>query len=201
MNTVFPQKIEHPFIIVGLGNPGRVYGKNRHNIGFLLLDRLAETLDLSFSRFESKALVTKTSHNGKRLILAKPQTYMNLAGQSVAQLVRFYKNPLENLLIVYDDIDLPLGAIRIRPDGGSGGHKGMHSIIQLLGTNEFPRMRLGIGRPSGRLDAAAYVLQDFSNSDLEVVFLVLDKATKAVLTFTNEGLDSTMNQFNRPEHI
>ena len=185
-----------PYLIVGLGNPGAGYRHNRHNIGFMLVDRVAERLGVKFSRLESKALLTKGEHQGRRVVLAKPQTFMNLSGQSVGGLVRFYKVPLANLLVAYDDVDLPLGTLRIRPDGGSAGQKGMSSIIDRLGTQEFPRLRLGIGRPPGRMEAADYVLQDFSPGEIELLRLTLDRAAEAALVFVAEGLEAAMNQFN-----
>ena len=184
------------YLITGLGNPGRQYSENRHNVGFMLVSRLANHLGVSFSRLESKALVTKAAYRDYRLVLAKPQTYMNLSGQAVSALQRFYKIPLENLLIVYDDVDLPLGTIRLRPGGSSGGQKGIGSIIEHLGTQEFPRIRIGIGRPPGRMDAAAYVLQDFSPGEIEILNEVLDRGVEAVLTFITEGLTTAMNQYN-----
>jgi PTH1 family peptidyl-tRNA hydrolase len=138
------------YIIAGLGNPGRKYKANRHNIGFMLVSHLAQKLDTSFLRTESKALVTKAKYMDRTIILAKPQTYMNLSGQPIVSLSKYYKVPLENLLVVYDDVDLPFGKIRMRPSGGSAGQKGITSIIERFGTKEFPRMRLGIGRPPGR---------------------------------------------------
>jgi len=185
-----------PYLIVGLGNPGREYRQNRHNLGFMLVDRLAKQLGVVFSRLESKALVTKGEHQGKRIILAKPQTYMNLSGQSVGGLARFYKVPVDHLLVAYDDVDLPLGTIRIRHSGGSAGQKGMASIIERLGTEEIHRMRLGIGRPPGRMDAAGYVLQDFSPSEMESLSPSLDRAADAVLVFVTQGLETAMNKFN-----
>jgi PTH1 family peptidyl-tRNA hydrolase len=184
------------YLVTGLGNPGREYQSNRHNIGFLLVNRLADRLAVTFSRMESKALVTKADHQGRQLILAKPQTYMNLSGQAVSALARFYKLPVENILIAYDDVDLPLGILRMRPSGGSAGHKGMQSIIESLGTQDFPRLRVGIGRPPGRMDAAAYVLQDFSIEESEILPEILDRGVKAVLTFITEGVDIAMNQYN-----
>jgi peptidyl-tRNA hydrolase, PTH1 family len=186
------------YLIVGLGNPGRQYQENRHNVGFMLLDRLASHLEVSFSRLESKALVTKTDYQEYRLVLAKPQTYMNLSGQAVAGLQRFYKVPLERLLIVYDDVDLPFGAIRIRPTGGSAGQKGMVSIIERIGNQDFPRLRIGIGRPPGRMDAAAYVLKDFSRQEAEELAYILDRGVEAVLTFVTQGITQAMNRFNPP---
>jgi peptidyl-tRNA hydrolase, PTH1 family len=188
-----------PYLIVGLGNPGRQYRKNRHNIGFLLVDRLAERLDVSFSRLEAKALVTKADYQGLRLVLAKPQTYMNLSGQAVASLLKFYKIPLENLLVAYDDVDLPFGSLRLRPTGGSAGQKGMASIIERLGTQDIPRLRLGVGRPPGRMDAADYVLQDFSPSEEPVLSESLERGVQSVLTFVTLGLEAAMNQFNRAD--
>ena len=161
------EPIETPnvFLIAGLGNPGRAYKNNRHNAGFLLLDRLAGRLDVAFGRVEAKALVAKGVYQGRRLILAKPQTYMNESGKAVGALVRFYKVPLENLIVAYDDVDLPFGVLRLRPGGGSAGQKGMRSIQERLGAEDFPRLRFGIGRPPGRMDAAAYVLQDFDRAE------------------------------------
>jgi PTH1 family peptidyl-tRNA hydrolase len=185
-----------PFLIVGLGNPGRQYRGNRHNAGFMLLDRLAERLEVNFSRLESKALVSKATYKGERLILAKPQTYMNLSGQAVGALQRFYKVPLDNLLAAYDDVDLPLGTIRLRPGGGSAGQKGTQSIIERLGTLDFPRLRLGVGRPPGRMSAADYVLQDFSAAEVDLLTPTLERAVDAILTFVTEGLETAMNQYN-----
>ena len=126
----------------------------------------------------------------------KPRTYMNLSGQAVGALVRFYKVPLTNLLVVYDDVDLPLGTLRLRPSGGSAGQKGMTSIIDRLGTQDIQRMRLGIGRPPGRMEAADYVLQDFSAGEAELLRLTLDRAAGAALVFVVEGLEAAMNQYN-----
>jgi PTH1 family peptidyl-tRNA hydrolase len=191
-----PNQEDSRYLIVGFGNPGRQYKCNRHNVGFMLVDNLAKRLGTTFSRMESRALVTKTTYLDKRLILAKPQTYMNLSGQAVASLVKFYKIPLENLLIAYDDVDLPLGTIRLRPMGGSAGQKGMRSTVERLGTEEFPRIRLGIDRPPGAMQAANYVLQDFSKDEIEIVNHVIDRATDATLVFVTEGLDVAMNKYN-----
>lgn len=190
------QETPSPYLIAGLGNPGRQYKTNRHNIGFMLVDRLADSLDIAFSRLESKALVTKTNYQDHKIILAKPQTFMNLSGQAVGSLMKFYKIPLENLLVVYDDVDLPFGKIRLRPTGGSAGQKGVASIIDRLGTNEFPRLRLGIGRPPGRMEAASYVLRDFSREDVEFLPEFLDWGVEAVFTFVQEGLVAAMNRYN-----
>ena len=185
-----------PFLIAGLGNPGAEFRHNRHNVGFMLLDCLADRLGESFSRLESNSLLTKAKYQDKRLLLAKPQTFMNLSGQAVSRLVKYYKIPLESLLIIYDDVDLPLESIRIRPNGGAGGHKGVASIIERLGTNEFPRLRLGIGRPSGRKNAAAHVLQNFTKEENVFLEVTLERAVDAVLVFVSAGLETAMNKYN-----
>jgi PTH1 family peptidyl-tRNA hydrolase len=185
-----------PYILVGLGNPGRDYSENRHNIGFMLIDRLAVRLNARSMRLQSKAIVISAQYEGRKLLLAKPQTYMNLSGQAVQGLARFYKIPPENLIVAHDDLDLPFCALRLRPGGGSGGQKGIASIIQQLGTPDFARIRLGIDRPPGRMDAAAYVLQDFSQKELLSVSEVLDKAAEATLTWVTDGLNAAMNKFN-----
>ena len=187
---------DNTFLIVGLGNPGREYKDNRHNFGFMLIDRLSVRLNARLSRVQAKALVGSVNYEGDKLILAKPQTYMNLSGQSIQGLARFYKLPLENMLVAYDDLDLPFGTIRIRPGGGPGGQKGVASAIERLGTKDFCRLRLGIGRPPGRMDPAAYVLQDFAQGDLSLLSDILDHAAEAVLTFISEGLNAAMNKFN-----
>ncbi len=191
------------FLIVGLGNPGREYRETRHNIGFMLLDHLAVRINAHFTRLQSKALVASANYHPqnagageRKIILAKPQTFMNLSGQSVRGLLHFYKLPLENLLIAHDDLDLPVGTIRIRPDGGSAGQKGMISTIERLGTDEFPRLRLGIGRPPGQMQAPDYVLQDFSNTDLTVISETLNRAVEAALMWVTDGLEAAMNKYN-----
>jgi peptidyl-tRNA hydrolase, PTH1 family len=184
------------FLIAGLGNPGAQYRQTRHNVGFMVVDRLAARLGVTFSRLESKALVTKADYQGQRLVLVKPRTFMNLSGQPISSLTRYYKVPHENLLVTYDEVDLPLGTLRLRPGGGSAGHKGMASIIERLGEQEFPRLRLGVSRPPGRMNAADYVLQDFSASEKELLNLALDAAVEAILVFATEGLEAAMNKFN-----
>jgi peptidyl-tRNA hydrolase, PTH1 family len=191
------------YLIVGLGNPGREYRETRHNVGFMLLDRLAARLNTRFTRLQSRSLVAGATYAPNRstaceckLVLAKPQTFMNLSGQSIQGLLHFYKLPLTHLLVVHDDLDLPPGSIRIRPDGGSAGQKGMTSILERLGTDEFARLRLGIGRPPGQMQAPDYVLQEFTRVDLTIISETLDRAVEAVLTFVTEGLDAAMNKFN-----
>ena len=194
--TLLPPSTPDPFLIVGLGNPGKQYAVNRHNVGFMVLSRLAEKLGEPFSRVESRALLAKANYQGIRLVLAKPQTYMNGSGSAVRSLLRFYKIPPQQLLVVYDDVDLPLETLRLRAEGGSGGQKGMQSIIEQLGSESFPRLRVGIGRPPGRMEAADYVLQDFSRSEQEFIDLTLSRAVDAILTFITDGLEKAMNLYN-----
>ncbi|MFN8382746.1 MAG: aminoacyl-tRNA hydrolase [Anaerolineales bacterium] len=184
------------FLIIGLGNPGREYKDTRHNIGFMLIDHIAVRLNARGMKLQSKAIVISALHEERKIILAKPQTFMNLSGQSVQGLLHFYKIPFENLLVAHDDLDIPLGTLRIRPSGGPGGQRGMASTIEQLGTKDFPRLRLGIGRPPGRMDAKDYVLQDFSKDDMKLLPEVLDRGVDAALTFVTHGLNKAMNQFN-----
>lgn len=185
-----------PYLIVGLGNPGREYAQTRHNIGFMLVDRIAVRLNARGMKIQSKAIVTDAKHEGIKVLLAKPQTFMNLSGQSIQGLVRFYKLPLEHVLVAHDDLDLPFCTLRMRPGGGAGGQKGIKSTIEQLGTPDFARLRLGIDRPPGRMDAAAYVLQEFTQKEMLAVSETLDKAADAALTWVTEGLNAAMNKFN-----
>jgi peptidyl-tRNA hydrolase, PTH1 family len=187
--------VSERFLIVGLGNAGRTYQANRHNIGFMLIDRLAASHTIRLSRVQQRAIVGDGRIAAQPVILAKPQTYMNLSGNAVGPLVKYYKLPLANLLVVYDELDLPLGTLRLREKGGAGGHNGMRSIIQQVG-DEFPRLRLGIGRPPGRMDPAAYVLQDFSRDETAVVDVMLDQALQAITTFVTDGIMLAMSRFN-----
>lgn len=184
------------YLIVGLGNPGREYRETRHNVGFMLLDRLAVRLDLRFTHLQSRALVADGRYRERKILLAKPQTFMNLSGQAVQGLMRFYQLPLDRLLVAHDHLDLPLGVLRLRPDGGAGGQRGMESILEHLGSDDFARLRLGIGRPPGQTDPAAYVLQDFAPAERAVLSDVLDRAAEAVLTWVTDGLEAAMNRFN-----
>ncbi|MEK7441218.1 MAG: aminoacyl-tRNA hydrolase [Chloroflexota bacterium] len=184
------------FLIIGLGNPGREYTFNRHNVGFMAVDRLAKKHGTAFTRRQGKALITSINVKTHSVVLAKPQTFMNLSGDAVASLLHFYDVPLENFLVCFDDLDLPVGTIRLRPQGGSAGQNGVSSIIEKLGTQNFPRLRLGIGRPPGRMLAADYVLRDFDKFDGEVMNLTLDKAVEAIEVFVADGLNAAMNKFN-----
>ena len=187
---------ETSYLLIGLGNPGREYRDSRHNVGFMLVDRIAVRLGARGMKVQSKAIVTTAMHEDRKLILAKPQTYMNLSGQSVQGLIHFYKLPLTNVLIAHDDLDIPFGTIRIRPGGGPGGQRGMASTIEQLGTKDFPRLRIGIGRPPGRMDPSAYVLQDFTRDEIKILSEILDRAADAALEFVVNGLDKAMNKYN-----
>jgi PTH1 family peptidyl-tRNA hydrolase len=184
------------YLIVGLGNPGPKYAANRHNVGFQCLDRLAAAHGLSFDKRQKKARVALGAIRGRRVVLAQPQTFMNDSGRSVAPLAQFYQIPPERLLVVYDDLDLPLETLRMRPEGGSGGHKGMHSIIEQLSDQGFARLRLGIGRPLGQMDPAAYVLQDFVAAEEPLVEETLERAVAAIETWLTEGVEMAMSRHN-----
>ena len=187
---------DNTFLLIGLGNPGREYRDTRHNVGFMLIDRLSVRLDARGMKVQSKAIITTATYLERKLILAKPQTYMNLSGHSAQGLLNFYKIPIENMLIAHDDLDIPFGTIRIRPKGGPGGQRGMASTIEQLGTKDFPRLRIGISRPPGRMDPAAYVLQDFSREDMKILSDVLDRAADAALDFVVDGVNKAMNKYN-----
>lgn len=187
-------------LIVGLGNPGRQHSRNRHNFGFMAIDHLAARHGIELKRTQNRAIVGTGRINGRPVILAKPQTFMNLSGESVGALANYYRIAPNDLLVVYDELDLAFGVIRLREKGGAGGHNGMRSIIQQIG-NEFPRLRLGIGRPPGRMDAAAYVLQDFSKDEAILVNEVLDSATAAIESFVADGINLAMSRFNGPVEI
>jgi PTH1 family peptidyl-tRNA hydrolase len=184
-------------LLLGLGNPGREYRLNRHNAGFMVLDQWVEKHGwLGFTKRQGQALITTGHFAGRGLILAKPQTYMNLSGAAVGALMRFYDIPLEHLIVCVDDIDLPIGTLRLRAEGGSGGQNGLKSIIQHLGTEKFARLRMGIGRPPGVKAAANYVLKDFKDDELEFLAPVFDNAVSALEIFVTDGIEKAMNRFN-----
>jgi PTH1 family peptidyl-tRNA hydrolase len=185
------------WMIVGLGNPGRKYAKNRHNVGFQCLERLAEKHALAFEKRQGSGLLTLGTVQGRSAILLKPQTFMNESGRSVSSISRFYRVPLERILVIYDELDLPVGSLRLRPAGGSGGHKGMRSIIEQLSSQDFARLRVGIGRPPGRMDPADYVLQNFDADELPAIETVRDAACRAAECWLTEGVDNAMNAFNK----
>lgn len=184
-------------LIAGLGNPGREYRENRHNIGFMAVEALARTHHIDLGRVQQKAVTGSGRIAGRPVLLAKPQKFMNRSGDVIGSLAAYYKIDPDAVLVIYDDLDLALGTLRLREQGGSGGHNGMKSIIQHLG-QDFPRLRLGIGRPPGRMDPAAYVLQDFGSEEKVVVEAMLEQAVQAVESCLREGIDVAMTRFNGP---
>ena len=184
-------------IIVGLGNPGPSYAKNRHNVGYQCVKRLAQRCGATSSRVMFKGLTISGHIAGVKVVLARPLTFMNLSGQSVGPLLHWYHADLSDLLVICDDLDLPLGKIRLRRHGGSAGHKGMRSVIDTLGTQEFARLRIGIGRPAHG-EPQGYVLDDFSLDESIVMQDAYERATAAVEAFVAEGIAVAMNQFNSP---
>lgn len=185
-----------PFLVVGLGNPGREYRETRHNIGFMVMDRLAETAGIKLTKVQSKAIIGIGRIGDQKVILAKPQTFMNLSGQAVTALMRFYKVEPTRLVVAHDDVDLPFGQIRMRPGGGSAGQKGIGSIIEKLGSQEFARLRMGVGRPPGQQDAASFVLQPFHSADRDFLPEFINRGADAIKSFMLEGIDTAMNRYN-----
>lgn len=183
-------------LIFGLGNPGKKYQKSRHNLGFCILDSLAKRLNVDLEQRRHKSLIGKGRIGKEKIVLAKPLTFMNNSGVSVAFLVRSLKIPLKNLVVICDDIDLPLGKVRIRKKGSSGGHKGLESVIQELGTNEFPRLRMGIGRPFQGLDPREYVLKNFTKEENLLVKKIVDRTGEALIVLVEEGITPAMNKYN-----
>lgn len=183
-------------LIAGLGNPGLQYRYTRHNAGFLVAQALADTLDIPLKRVKFRCQIGEGKLEGTPLIIAKPLTYMNDSGSAVSSLLHYFKVPLERLLVIHDDLDLPFGVLRLRPGGGSAGQRGVQSIADKLGTSAFPRLRFGIGRPPGRMDPADYVLEQFSASEQELLRMTLEQAAAAARTFIREGLEKAMNQYN-----
>ncbi len=185
-----------PYLLAGLGNPGREYRDSRHNYGFMVVDRIAQELGIEFKKSQSKALIAISSYQGKRVILAKPQTFMNLSGQAVIPLLKYYKIAVDHLLVIHDDLDLPFGALRMRPGGGAGGQKGLNSIIHQLGHQDFARLRCGIDHPTGQMDVSDYVLSRFSKDEESRLQELLDKAAAAALAFVDKGIQDAMTRYN-----
>jgi PTH1 family peptidyl-tRNA hydrolase len=184
-------------LIVGLGNPGYQYHLTPHNLGFMAVDQLAESCGVKISQREARALTASTELEGQPIVLAKPQTFMNLSGMAVVRLLERYDLPVRDLIVLVDDVDLPLGLLRIRPRGSAGSHNGLKSIIGALQADEFGRVRMGVmpGRPIE--DLVSYVLAPFRKADLEVVAEMLDQASEAVKVILKEGISRAMNRYNR----
>ena len=189
-------------LIVGLGNPSKTYAHNRHNVGFRCLNYFAKLHSIRFDRRQCQAKVGLAEVSGEKLLLAKPGTFVNLSGNAVACLVHKHNIPLSDLLVIYDDLDLPLGKIRLRQSGSSGGHKGMNSIISALGSEDFPRIRVGIGRPQAREQSISedaivnYVLSDFSPQEEAIIRPVIAKVSEAIDCFLTQGIEAAMSKFN-----
>ena len=192
-----PPRMEPMHLIVGLGNPGAEYAKTRHNAGFLLVERLAELWRAGWTK-ERKfaARVARAEWLGRKVLLAEPQTFMNLSGESVGGLVQFYQVPLEKILVVVDDADLPVGEIRLRPGGGTGGHHGLESVTQHLGSKAFPRLRIGIGRQDEMREITGHVLGKFSAGESALLEKVLERAAGQIECWLGDGLQKAMSQFN-----
>jgi len=188
-----------PWLVVGLGNPGPEYAKNRHNVGFMVADLLAGRTGTRFGRARRAAAEVaeaRLGYGGPRIILAKPMTFMNLSGGPVANLAQFYKVPVERIVAVHDELDLPWTALRLKIGGGEGGHNGLRSMSQSLGSKEYIRVRFGIGRPPGRQDPADYVLSDFSPVERKELDFFVDRAADAVETVIQRGLEPAQNLYH-----
>jgi len=191
-------------LIVGLGNPGRIYAGNRHNIGFMCLNYFARKQGIRFDKKQGFARIGTGEVAGSKIVLARPQTYMNSSGQSISRLIQRFNIDLDDLLVIHDDLDLPLGKIRIRHGGSSGGHKGVESIITELGSQDFSRLRVGIGRPGvaessteiSEADTIAYVLSDFTPDEKQTIAKVIPKVSEAILCFLTDGPTAAMNKYN-----
>ena len=189
--------MEDVFLIVGLGNPGAEYAKTRHNAGFLLVEKLAAKWKSDWSNERKfKARIAKSERSGKRALLCEPQTFMNLSGETVGALINFYQLPLKQVLVAVDDADLPLGEIRLRASGSSGGHHGLESIEQHVASREFARLRIGIGRKDGAREITNFVLGRFEPDDNAVLEKVLIRASGQVECWLDGGIEKAMNQFN-----
>ena len=185
------------WLVVGLGNPGAKYESTRHNMGFLVVDKLAQNEKLKFNKLRFKAWTAAWEVGGEKVLLMKPQTYMNLSGEAVGQAARFYKIPADHVLVISDDIALPAGKLRIRAGGSAGGHNGLKNIIQHLGTDRFPRIKVGVGSPQqAEYDIADWVTGKPMGEDQKVIIEALDKAVAAIPVLIEQGVDRAMNRFN-----
>lgn len=185
------------YCIVGLGNPGRQYEETKHNVGFKVIDRLAEKYDIKVDKFKNKAFVGDGTIRNKRVLLVKPQTYMNLSGESVREIVNFYKIPQERFVVIFDDTSLPCGSVRIREKGSHGGHNGIRNIIDQMGTDQFYRIKVGIGEKPSGWDLADYVLGKFNEDDLPAMDEGMDKAVKGVELMLSRGIAEAANRVNQ----
>lgn len=182
------------YVIAGLGNPGKEYASSRHNAGYMAVEYLAGKLNTKLNKLKFNSVYGDTSINGEKVMLVKPVTYMNKSGIAISEIVKFYKISTSNLIVIYDDIDIPLGSLRIRPSGSAGTHNGMKSIVDSIGS-EFPRIRIGIGR-NEEMDLADFVLQKFSRNEKDIVTPIIERASEAAVEIIENGIDSAMQKFN-----
>lgn len=187
------------YLIVGLGNPGLQYVGTRHNVGFMLLDYLAQKSNVSFTESKWKALMAKTVMWNESVILLKPETFMNASGTAVAAVAQYYKVPTDNLIVIHDDLDIPLGRIKIVSGGGAGGHKGVCSSIELLGTKDFPRIKIGIGRPDPLIPPDKYVLARFGPDEHEMITQKMAVVVEGIKVLVQQGISAAMNAVNQKE--
>lgn len=185
------------YIIVGLGNPGDKYKYTKHNVGFITLDHLASKHNIAVSRIKHKAVLGEGMIHGEKVVLVKPQTYMNASGESVMDIMHWYKVERSSLIVIYDDVDLPVGKVRIRPAGSSGSHNGMKSIIYLLNADDFPRIRIGIGKQPDYMDLGDYVLSKFTDEEIPEIENAVKKASLAAEEIINSGINMAMNKYNK----
>ena len=184
------------YVIVGLGNPGKQYNKTRHNVGFDVIDMLAKEYGISVTKIKHKALIGEGRVGTEKVLLVKPQTYMNLSGETLIDIYNYYKVDLENIVVIYDDIDLDVGKLRIRKKGSGGTHNGMRSIVKCLGSTDFPRVRVGVSKPMPGQNLADFVLSRFRKEEADDLATGLDKACNAVDCIIRENLDLAMNKYN-----
>lgn len=189
--------MEDLFLVIGLGNPGSRYDNTKHNVGFETVDLLADKYNIKISKLKHKALYGDGFIENKKVVLAKPQTFMNLSGESVREMIEWYKIPSQNIIIVYDDIDLQLGKIRVRPKGSSGTHNGMRSVLYHIQTEDFPRVRIGIGRPPQGWELADYVLSKFGGEERKIINESITQAAEAVTAILKSGPETAMNRYNK----
>lgn len=183
------------YVIVGLGNPGKQYENTKHNIGFITLDYLAQENDIKINKIKHKALVGEGTISNKKVLLVKPQTYMNLSGNSVREILEYYKIDAENLIVIYDDIDIEMGRLRIRKKGSAGTHNGMRSIIYDIQTDQFPRVRIGIGGER-KGDLASYVIGKFHKDSIKTMEQAVSRASAAIACILDKGIDIAMGEYN-----
>lgn len=183
-------------IIVGLGNPGKEYEKTRHNTGFMVLDKLSDKFNIEIKKEKNKALIGTGEINGEKVMLVKPQTFMNLSGEAIRPLIDFYKEDVENIIVIFDDIDLEIGQIRIKERGSAGTHNGMKSVITHLGTEKFKRIKVGIGKPKENMDLIGHVLGKFSDDEFKTLENSMNNAVEATIMIVKNEVSKAMNTYN-----